>query len=121
MSKNISVRQKLGIVYLLVWREVFVYITFWPLWCVIVYALRMGGLEFGLAWDVIGAVLLVFDFARVVAAYALFNGSIGSNKKAFAMFAFSGVLYDINLNHIQACAHGRSLLEDNAWIATPRE
>eukprot|EP00752_Nemacystus_decipiens_P012694 g11246.t1 len=121
VSSKLSIRQKLGIVYLLGWREVFVYITFWPLWCVIVHAVRTGKLEFGLMWDVIGGVVLVFGFARVVAAYALCKGSIGSNKKAFLMFAFWGILYDIYLNHIQVCGHGRSLLKDNAWIATTRE
>lgn len=121
VSSNLSFRQKLGIVYLLGWREVFVYITFWPLWCVIVYALRNDELEFGLTWDVIGALLVVFGFTRVVVAYALCKGSIGSNKKAFLMFAFWGILYDIYLNHIQVCGHGRSLLKDNAWIATTRE
>ena len=121
VSSNLSMRQKLGIVYLLGWREMFVYITFWPLWCVIVYALRNDELEFGLTWDVIGGVLLLFGFARVAAAYALCKGSIGSNKKAFLMFAFWGILYDIYLNHIQVCGHGRSLLKDNAWIATTRE
>lgn len=120
VSRNLSIRQKLGIAYLLGWREVFVYITFWPLWCVIVHAVRIGKFEFGLLWDVIGVVLVVFGFARVAAAYALCKGSIASNKKAFLMFAFWGILYDIYLNHIQVCGHGRSLLKDNAWIATTR-
>jgi len=120
VSGHLTVRQKVGIVYLLGWREIFPYISFWPIWCVFVHALRAKEIGFSISWGVLGFVLLAFGFVRVAAAYSLCRGPIKSNLGAFVLFAIWGALYDIYLNHIQVCGHGRSLLNANSWVPTRR-
>lgn len=120
-SSHLSLRQKLGFVHILGWRELFPYMTFWPLLCVVGHVWRSGTLELVLLWEVLGGMVLIFGFTRVAAAYALSRGSIGSNIGAFFLFSIWGMVFDVYLNYLQVCAHGRSLLKANAWVATVRE
>ena len=121
-SSHLSLRQKVGIVHALGWREVLPYITFWPVWCLFARVVREGGVEFVPSWTaVLGSVLLVFGFARVAAAYALSRGPIGPNVGAFVVFSVWGMLFDVYLSYLQVCAHGRCLLQANEWVATVRQ
>ncbi|CAN0172710.1 unnamed protein product, partial [Ectocarpus sp. 4 AP-2014] len=120
-STHIALRQKVGLVYLLGWREVFPYTMFWPLWCVAGRALRVGRLDFALSWIVIGVSLSVFGLARVVAAYGVTRGPIGANVGAFFLFSIWGIFFDAYLNFIQVYGHGRYFVKANAWVATVRE
>ena len=119
-STHLSLRQKVGLLYLLGWREIFPYTMFWPLWCIAGRTLRVGSLDFALSWIVIGVSLSVFGLARVVAAYGVCRGPIGSNVGAFLLFSIWGVFFDAYLNFIQVCGHGRYFLKANAWVATVR-
>ncbi|CAN0197259.1 unnamed protein product, partial [Scytosiphon promiscuus] len=118
-SAELSCRQKLGILHLLVVREFFPYTAFWPMFCVAA-ALRLGDFMFSVIWAILGGTVLVLGLMRVTAAYALSRGPIGSGVRWFAVFAVWGMFYDVYLNYLQVVAHGRSLLKANAWVATVR-
>ncbi|CAM9260514.1 unnamed protein product [Scytosiphon promiscuus] len=120
-SCNLSMRQKLGVIYLLVLREIFPYTAFWPLSCLVAKMLRQGFFIFNSVWAAIGAAVLLLGLARVTAAYALSRGPIGSSIGAFVLFSIWGLFFDVYLNHLQVVGHGRSILKANAWVATVRQ
>lgn len=119
-SAELSCRQKLGILHLLVVREIFPYTALWPTFCVAA-ALRLGDFMFSVVWAILGGAVLVLGLMRVTAAYALSRGPIGSSVGWFIVFAIWEMFYDIYLNYLQVVAHGRSLLKANAWVATVRQ
>lgn len=56
-SEILSFRQKFGLVYLLAWREVFPYMTFWPLICVLAHINSREELVFTLFITISGAIV----------------------------------------------------------------
>ena len=120
-SKNLSLRQKFGLVYLLAWREFFPYMTFWPLICVLAHVNSRQELVFTLFITVSGAIVFCFGVCRVAVTYTVAKGPIRSNTRAFITFAFCNLFYSVYLNYIQVCAHGRSIMKINTWVATVRE
>ena len=120
-SELLSIRQKLGLIYLLTWREFFPYMTFWPLICVAAHIKSGNHLVFKLLITLCGAIVFSFGICRVGVTYRVSKGPIKSNARAFILFALFSPFYSIYLNYIQVCAHGRSILSINAWNPTPRE
>lgn len=119
-SPHLSLKQKVGIVHILGWREIVPYTTFWPLWSVLAGTFRVGSVEFVPFWTALSCVLFSFGVARVVAAYALSRGAVGSSIEAFVMFSVWGMLFEVYINYLQICGHGRCILKANEWVATVR-
>ena len=120
-SDLLSIRQKLGLIYLLTWREIFPYMTFWPLICVAAHIKSGNNLDFRLFITLFGAILFIFGICRVWVIYKVSKGPIKSKGRAFILFALFFPFYSIYMNYLQICAHGRSILSINAWNPTPRE
>ena len=121
VSKCLTVRQKLGLVYLLAWREFFPYMTFWPLFCVAAHYNSENSISFALLITLSGIIIFMFGICRVAVTRRVSKGPIRKNTRAFITFAFCNLFYSIYLNYIQVCAHGRSVMRINKWVATVRE
>ena len=120
-SRLLTLRQKLGLVYLLSWRECFPYVTLWPLICVGAHIKSGNDLVFTLLITLSGAIIFTFGICRVAVTYRVAKGPIRMDTRAFVVFAFCNIFYSVYLNYIQICAHGRTLMRINAWNPTPRE
>ena len=120
ISKNLSIRQKLGFIYLLGWRECFTYFSSWPLICVIIYIFRGDNFSFSLL-SIVGFLLLFFGLIRISIIKYLSKGPISSKLDAYAKFAIAHTFYCLYIYYIQLVSHGRLLLNMNAWVATVRE
>ena len=121
-SPNISLRQKIGVCYLLAWREYFTYFTFWPLICMISMFLR-GTVIFEMLFIIIGASVTAVGVAKPLAIYALAIGPIKRKKGVtpFIVYLFISMFYSIYLYYIQIVSHGRHLVKMNTWVATERD
>lgn len=122
MSSNISSRQKIGVCYLLAWREYFTYFTFWPLVCMISMFLR-GNISFETLFIIIGASVTAVGIVKPIIIYALAKGPIKREKGVapFVVFLFVSLFYSIYLYYIQIVSHGRHLVKINTWVATERD
>lgn len=121
VSDRLSLRQKVGMAYLLAWREAFIYVTFWPVMCIISSLVRYGAVPFAPVFTATGVVVFVSGLLRTAVTYRVSTGVIKSNVRAFFVFALFNVVYSVYLNYVQVCAHGRSMLKLNNWVATVRE
>ena len=120
-SDKLSIRQKLGLVYLLGWRETFAYITFWPLFCVLTYIIRNGGIVYNKFIIIVSCVVFAIGILRISATYLLSRGPIGKKGWEFVRFAIISSLYIAYLNYVHITSHGRAIFKLDNWVATVRE
>lgn len=122
LSRHTGIRQKLGFVLLLCWREIFVYLTFWSPTCLGMYLLRaFDKFEFVPAYTAAAGTILALGIMRVLAALISARGPIRSKRVNFLLYALLLVPYSVYLNIVQVLSHGRAIFRLDQWVATVRE
>jgi len=124
-SKELNVRQKLGIFHLLMWREIYPWLSqqLFPL--LAFWALRAGGLG-ELDWTIpIFVATSIFTFSvgplQTVFAYKLADPEIKQHKKWFwGYLLFTTPFYTEYKNLISRVAHIKQFMGESDWRVTPR-
>ncbi len=124
-SKDLTVRQKLGIVHLLMWREVYPWLSqqLWPL--LAFWAVRAGGVG-QLDWTVpIFVATSIFTFSvgplQTVFTYKLADPEIKQHKLWFwGYLLFTTFFYTEYKNLIARVAHVKQFMGESDWRVTPR-
>ena len=124
-SRKLTVRQKLGIFHLLMWREVYPWLSqqLFPLMAF--WAIQAGGLG-KLDWTIpIFVATSIFTFSvgplQTVFAYKLADQEIKQHKSWFWMFLFFNTLfYTEYKNLIARVAHVKQFMGESEWRVTPR-
>lgn len=124
-SKDLSIRQKLGLFHLLMWRELYPWLSqqLFPL--LAFWATRQGGLD-ELNWTIpIFLATSIFTFsvgpAQTYFAYKLADPEIKQHKSWFwAYLLFTTPFYTEYKNLIARVAHVKQLMGESDWRVTPR-
>lgn len=124
-SKELNVRQKLGIFHLLMWREIYPWLSqqLFPL--LAFWAMQAGGLD-NLDWTIpIFVVTSIFTFSvgplQTVFAYKLADQEIKQHKRWFwGYLFFNTFFYTEYKNLIARVAHIKQFMGESDWRVTPR-
>ena len=124
-SKELTVRQKFGLFHLLMWREIYPWLSqqLFPL--LTFWAVRAGGLG-KLDWTVpIFLATTIFTFSvgplQTVFAYKLADPEIKQHKSWFwAYLLFTSPFYTEFKNLISRVAHLKQFMGESSWRVTPR-
>jgi cellulose synthase/poly-beta-1,6-N-acetylglucosamine synthase-like glycosyltransferase len=121
-SPVLTLRQKVGVVYLLGWRELYPWIalTAWPL--IGFFAWRDGGLDLT---SPIFLLLTLFTTAsgpiQTIAAWRLATPELRRHPRWFVASAFANVLFYTELkNIVNRVAQLKQLRGEHRWVVTPR-
>ena len=121
-NPHLSVRQRLGLGYLLGWREVYPWISLaaWPLLGFLVW--RDGGLDFSTPlFLLITLFVTVSGPLQTLAAYRLAAPSVRQHTRWFVTAALLNLLvYTEAKNLVNRVAHLKQLRGEHQWVVTPR-
>ncbi len=121
-TPHLSVRQRVGLLYLLGWREVYPWISLasWPLLGFIAW--RDGGLDMSTPLFVLITLFVtVSGPLQTWAAYRLAAPSIRRHKRWFFTAALLNLLvYTEAKNLVNRVAHLKQLRGEHQWVVTPR-
>jgi DNA-binding response OmpR family regulator/cellulose synthase/poly-beta-1,6-N-acetylglucosamine synthase-like glycosyltransferase len=124
-SRNLTLRQKLGLVHLLTWRELYPWIANQMLPIIIFWTLKFGGLN-KIDWLVpIFVMTTIFTLgtgpAQTVLAWRLANRDIRRHGSWFLYYlVMSSVFYTAFKNLIAVVAQVNEALQQRKWMVTPR-
>lgn len=121
-SPGLSVRQRIGVLYLLGWREFYPWITLtaWPL--LAFYAWRDGGIDLS---SPIFLMLTLFTMVsgplQTAAAWRLATPEVRRHRWWFVGAAFANLFFYTELkNVVNRVAHLKQLRGERRWVVTPR-
>jgi hypothetical protein len=118
----LSVRQKLGVGYLLGWREVYPWIVMsaWPLLGFLAW--RDGGLDFASPVFLLATVFITLSGPlQTLAAWRLAAPELRRHHRRFEFAAVANVVaYTEYKNIIGRVAHLKQLRGEHRWVVTPR-
>ncbi|WP_374458022.1 glycosyltransferase family 2 protein [Nocardioides sp.] len=121
-NPHMGVRQRIGLTYLMGWREVYPWISLasWPLLGFLAW--RDGGLDMGTPLFVLITLFVtVSGPLQTLAAYRLAAPSIRSHKRWFVTAALLNLLvYTEAKNLVNRVAHLKQLRGEHQWVVTPR-
>lgn len=124
-SSHLSVRQKFGIFHLMIWREIYPWLS-WQMFPIIVYwAWTRGGVQ-RLDWVVpIFILTSIFTLStgpgQVIFAYLLGHPDIRHRRRWFVFYlAVTSVFYTEYKNLIARVAQIKELMRERQWKVTPR-
>jgi DNA-binding response OmpR family regulator/cellulose synthase/poly-beta-1,6-N-acetylglucosamine synthase-like glycosyltransferase len=125
-SSKLSLRQKLGIFWLLGWREIYPWISVQMYPLIAYWTLKFGGLD-KLNWLVpIFVLTTLFTFSvgpgQTLFAYLLGAPEIKRNKRWFLYYFFRCVLFYTEIkNTIGRIAQFKEMMGERQWKITPRD
>lgn len=121
-SPVLSVRQRIGVAYLLGWREIYPWIALlaWPL--LAFYAWRDGGIDLS---SPIFLLLTLFTAAsgplQTLAAWRLAAPDVRRHRRWFVGAALANLFFYTELkNVVNRVAHLKQLRGERRWVVTPR-
>jgi cellulose synthase/poly-beta-1,6-N-acetylglucosamine synthase-like glycosyltransferase len=121
-NPHLSVRQRVGLTYLLGWREVYPWISLaaWPLLGFLAW--RDGGLDMSTPFFVLVTLFVtVSGPLQTLAAYRLAAPSVRRHKRWFVTAALLNLLvYTEAKNLVNRVAHLKQLRGEHQWVVTPR-
>lgn len=121
-NKQLSVRQRVGLTYLLGWREVYPWVSLaaWPLLGFLAW--RDGGLDMTTPLFVLITLFVtVSGPVQTLAAYRLAEPSVRAHKRWFVTAAILNLLvYTEAKNLVNRVAHLKQLRGEHQWVVTPR-
>ena len=120
MSKQVTIGQKIGCVFLLAWREVFAYLILHPIMLIIISAAR-SHLVVTELYLAMGGVIFALGISRTIVAYKLAQGPARHNIGRFILFAVVQIIWSVYMNYVQVLSHAREMLQMHTWTATVRE
>jgi cellulose synthase/poly-beta-1,6-N-acetylglucosamine synthase-like glycosyltransferase len=119
---HLTLRQKVGLVYLLGWRELYPWISMfsWPLLCFLIW--RDGGLQMKSSLFVLITLFVtVSGPLQTLAAYRLGAPEIRRHKSWFVVSCLANILiYTEAKNLVNRVAHLKQLRGEHQWVVTPR-
>ncbi len=124
-SPNLTLRQKLGLVHLLTWRELYPWIANQMIPIIIFWTIKFGGLN-KIDWIVpIFVITTIFTLgtgpAQTVLAWRLAHRDIRSHRSWFLYYlVMSIVFYTAFKNLIAVVAQVNEALQQRRWMVTPR-
>jgi cellulose synthase/poly-beta-1,6-N-acetylglucosamine synthase-like glycosyltransferase len=124
-SPHLSLRNKIGLMYLLGWREVYPWISMQMFPLIAYYATKAGGLD-KLDWAIpIFVLTTIFTLgtgpAQTVFAYALADPEIRARKSWFLWYLLvASIFYTEFKNLIARVAQVKEIMRERAWKVTPR-
>ncbi|SFA98869.1 Glycosyltransferase, catalytic subunit of cellulose synthase and poly-beta-1,6-N-acetylglucosamine synthase [Nocardioides alpinus] len=121
-NPHMTARQRIGLTYLMGWREVYPWISLaaWPLLGFLAW--RDGGLDMGTPLFVlITLFVMVSGPLQTLAAYRLAAPSVRRHKRWFVTAALLNLLvYTEAKNLVNRVAHLKQLRGEHQWVVTPR-
>lgn len=121
-SPSLDLRQKLGVVYLLGWREVYPWIAMsvWPLFGFLLW--RDGGIDFGSPMFLLLSLFTtVSGPLQTLAAWRLATPEMRRHPRWFVMAGVANLLfYTEAKNLVNRVAHLKQLRGEHQWVVTPR-
>lgn len=126
LSSRLSLRQKVGMVWLLGWRELFPWISIQIFPLITFWAIKYGGLK-NLDWTIPVFVLAtLFTLStgpgQAVFAYLRAAPEIRQHKRWFLSYLLASSLYYTEFkNQVSRVAQLKELFGERAWRVTPRE
>ncbi len=124
-SPNVTVRQKLGLIHLLIWREAYPWIANQMIPIIIFWTIKFGGLN-RIDWLVpIFVMTTIFTLgtgpAQTILAWRLAHRDIRSHASWFFYYLLmSSVFYTAFKNLIAVVAQVNEALQQRKWMITPR-
>ncbi len=121
-STSLDLRQKVGVVYLLGWREVYPWIAMsaWPLFGFLAW--RDGGLDLGSPMFLLLTLFVtVSGPLQTLAAWRLAAPEMRRHPRWFVVAALANLLfYTEAKNLVNRVAHLKQLRGEHQWVVTPR-
>jgi Glycosyl transferase family group 2 len=121
-SSSLDLRQKVGVVYLLGWREVYPWIAMsaWPLFAFLAW--RDGGLDLGSPMFLLLTLFVtVSGPLQTLAAWRLAAPEMRRHPRWFVAAAVANLLfYTEAKNLVNRVAHLKQLRGEHQWVVTPR-
>nr|WP_246416310.1 glycosyltransferase family 2 protein [Nocardioides luti] len=121
-SPTLSLRQKLGVVYLLGWRELYPWVAMmaWPLFGFLAW--RDGGLDLGSPMFLLLTLFITLSGPlQTLAAWRLAAPDLRQHPSWFVMAALANLLFYTELkNLVNRVAHLKQLRGEHQWVVTPR-
>jgi cellulose synthase/poly-beta-1,6-N-acetylglucosamine synthase-like glycosyltransferase/GGDEF domain-containing protein len=124
-SRKLSLRQKLGLVHLLAWRELYPWIANQIIPIIIFWAIKFGGLT-RIDWLVpVFVITTIFTLGtgpgQTVLAWRLANRSIRRHWRWFLYYlVMSSLFYTTFKNLIAVVAQVNEAMQQRRWMVTPR-
>ena len=124
-SRKLSLRQKLGLVHLLAWRELYPWIANQIIPIIIFWAIKFGGLT-RIDWLVpVFVITTIFTLGtgpgQTVLAWRLANRSIRRHRRWFLYYLLmSSLFYTTFKNLIAVVAQVNEAMQQRRWMVTPR-
>jgi hypothetical protein len=124
-SRNLSVRQKLGMVQLLAWREVYPWVSMQILPLIAFWAVQAGSLS-RIDWFVpLFLVTTLFTLTtgpgQIVFTYLLADPQIRKQRSWFWFFLLTSTLFYAGLKNAWGrMAHLKQAMGETAWVVTTR-
>ena len=122
-SKRLGWRQKLGLGQLLLWRELYPWISLQILPLAAFWIWRQGGLDWFVPIFVLTTLLtLSVGPGQVLLAYHLGSAEIRAHRRWFVAYLLLASLFYVEFKNVIArVAQLRQLLGEREWVVTPRE
>ena len=114
---------KLGLLLLLLYKEVFAYLTFAPLIFACILTVRTDNRFVNAICFAVGTVLTSVNCLRLVCVYRVARGPVRRNKywlRYFVQYMVLSLPYQAFLHCIQVAAHWRYLAGKRQWVVTNR-
>ena len=123
-SKHLSIRQKLGLVYLLGWREIYPWLSL-QMWPIIAFSVWKHGSLRQIDWLVpifVMTSLLTLSSGpgQVIFAYLLATPEVRQNRRWFWIYLLIGPFYSEFKIIIARVAQIKELMGERQWKVTPR-
>lgn len=124
-SRHLTVRNKVGLVYLLLWRELFPWIALQVVPIVLYWATVLGGFDRIDWWVPVFVATTAFTLAtgpgQVLFTYRLADPQIRQRKGWFGWYVLACLLFYTGFkNLIARVAQVKELLRERSWRITPR-
>ena len=124
LSPHITLQQKMGIWHLVVWRELYPWISMQIIPIVLYWIVRNGGLD-NIDWFipifvVTSIVTLGTGPAQIFYIYRLSHHTIKQHKRWFLFYMLASFFYTEYKNTIARVAQVKEFMQEKKWVTTPR-
>lgn len=124
-SPNLTLRQRMGAVHLLIWREVYPWLSFQMLPLICYFAWQAGGLDkldwFIPLWVITTLITQSTALAQTIFAYWCGDPSIRQHRDWYSWFLVVGFFFFTPLKNVIAMlAQIKEAMRESVWHITPR-